>query len=145
MTCNLVAECPVRSAASFKLSCQQTDLVSVSLSGPCAGDAGFAGYRYVAVDSAIQVDSAGPGVCHVALTFGTGFTYAADVTFVSEPAHFAPCYVCYGGVYATQQTFEVGNPSTTCVDAGADVDGHAGVDGSLDASSEAEADVRIDD
>jgi hypothetical protein len=138
-------ECPSRIAAGFELSCPQTDLISVSLSGLCAGDAGSAGYSYSGGGSFIDVWSAGPGDCHVVLTFDTGFTYSADVTFVSQPAEFGPCYVCNGSIYPTQQTFVVNNPSTTCVDAGPDVHvSDAGVDGLTDALSEAASGAELD-
>jgi hypothetical protein len=72
----------------------------------------------------ISINSASAGVCHVELTFATGFTYSTAVTFESQSAPKPP--VCCPLLTApTQSTFTVNNPSTTCVDAEVD----AGTDG----------------
>jgi hypothetical protein len=106
--------------AIFDLSCGATDLTSVVLSGPCAtGDASPS--NYLDGGSSVIISSPSPGVCHVELTFATGFTYSADVTFVSEGAG-GQC-VCPRNTAPTQTTFTVNNPSTTCLDAGLDTGG----------------------
>jgi hypothetical protein len=109
--------------ATFVLSCDSTDLTSVLLSGPCAtGDASPSNYFFGSYTSFVHVVSPSPGVCHVELTFATGFTYSADVQFTeqsdNEPSHCA-CS-SYVAPVSTQSTFVVNNPSTTCVDAGLD-------------------------
>lgn len=74
----------------------------------------------------VFVRSRGPGVCHVTLTFATGFVFRSDVTFVS---HVSPVTAGCGGacptvfVPASTATIEVQNPTQTCIDldaAGAD-------------------------
>ena len=106
--------------AIFELSCGATDLTSVVLSGPCAtGDASPS--HYLDGGTSVIISSPSPGVCHVELTFATGFTYSADVTFVSESAGGA-C-VCPPNTAPTQTTFVVNNPSTTCLDGGLDAGG----------------------
>src|SRR5579863_9504064 len=69
------ALCPSgNSPAAFDLSCNPTDLTSVVLSGPCAtGDTSPSGYLW---SRGVSFTSPSPGVCHVELTFATGFTYS---------------------------------------------------------------------
>jgi hypothetical protein len=105
--------------ATFELSCGATSLTNVAVSGPCATDASAFLYS---VDSMspqnLYVASFSPGVCHVELTFATGFTYSTDVTFMSM-TYTGSC--CGGtGVVPTPATLAVKNPSNTCVDAGPD-------------------------
>ena len=69
-------------SAILQLSCGPTDLVSVALSGPCSiGDASISN---LAASPSLAISSPSPGVCHVTLTFATGFTYSADVTFIAQ-------------------------------------------------------------
>jgi hypothetical protein len=121
-------ECPASRSAEFTLTCSSTDLQSVVATGPCAvPDASLA--SYVGSDT-LLVPSQGPGDCHVELTFATGFTYSADVTFVSKPGGVCGGPQCKCGDYIvpTSGPFTVNNPSTTCVDAAAS-------DGAADASA----------
>lgn len=113
--------CSENRPATFILTCAPTDVTSVSLSGPCSGaDGGSSTYVPDSSSASVQVGSASPGVCHVTIMFSTGFTYSVDVTFVSQmdPAP-SGCGTCSPYVTATERTFTVNNPSTTCVDAGA--------------------------
>jgi hypothetical protein len=105
-----------RELATFELGCPFTDLTAVTVSGPCAAGgesnldpAQFAGRGEIGIES----DSA--GVCHISLTFASGFAYAADVTFISSRSSCGTT-----DVMPNQATFMVDNPSSTCVDAGAD-------------------------
>jgi hypothetical protein len=111
------------------LSCGATDLTNISVSAPCATGDGDASNQVVA--QGVSVLSPSPGVCHVELTFATGFTYATDVTFQSMSR--ANCGTTEAYIGPTQGVFDVNNPSTTCVDAGsettADALADAGADG----------------
>jgi hypothetical protein len=120
------------SAATLVLSCGASDLSNVALSGPCAaGDAA----AYSTPDSSdpqnVYVRSPSAGVCHVELTFATGFTYATDVTFTSTTITSGCCPGT--GVKPTQSVFMVDNPDTTCVDAAVEGGVEVGADGGLDA------------
>ena len=113
--------CSENTPATFTLTCSPTDLMDVSISGPCFGaDAAPSTNLPHASSTSVQIGSPTPGVCHVTLTFASGFTYSADVTFVSQtdPAP-SGCPTCSPYVTPTQRTFTVNNPTTTCVDAGA--------------------------
>ena len=68
-------------------------------------------------ESDVTVFSAGPGVCHIELTFATGFTYSTDVTFTQVSEDGCACPSLFA---ATSGPFTVNNPSDTCVDAGLD-------------------------
>jgi hypothetical protein len=117
--CALGLFCNGGTDAIFDLSCGPTDLTSVVISGPCAtGDASLSNHVSGSESQYVSLSSPSPGVCHVELTFATGFTYSADVTFVSESV-VGPC-ACPSSTAPTQNTFMVNNPSTTCVDAGVD-------------------------
>jgi hypothetical protein len=112
--------------AIFQLSCGPTDLTSVSLSGACAtADASPTGDAFGSASASVAVTSPNPGQCHVVLTFATGFTYTADVTFTVQTDNGGPG--CPSSTYTapTQQSFTVHNPSTTCVDAGPDAPSEA--------------------
>jgi hypothetical protein len=87
-------------------------------SGPCSvpNTAGLAFQTPSTSESDVTVFSAGPGVCHIALTFATGFVYAADVTFTPITQGCA----CPSLFAATSGPFAVHNPSNTCLDAGVD-------------------------
>jgi hypothetical protein len=104
--------------ATLNLSCSTTDITNVALSRACATDAG--GYYSVGAQF-VAVTSPSAGVCHVELTFATGFAYSTDVTFTTPPADPAVC--CPVLTDPTQAVFTVNNPSATCVDAGSDAGG----------------------
>ncbi len=88
------------------------NLVAVEVSGPCAtGDASTP--SYVSGES-VDIASPSPGVCHVQLTFGTGFTYSADVTFTSQTAE-GDCVPSFSYVGPTQVVFPVAEPGETCM------------------------------
>jgi hypothetical protein len=101
--------------ATFDLSCGAADLKNFFLSpGPCAMvDAGSS--NYVSAYGNIYVASPTPGVCHVELTFATGFTYSTDVTFTAgttPPGCGSPLsYVGPNPIF-----FTVNDPSTACED-----------------------------
>ncbi|HEY6460918.1 MAG TPA: hypothetical protein VIY73_12230 [Polyangiaceae bacterium] len=119
--------CPSSEPAAFQLACPSTDLQSVTASGPCTmPNATLASYLG---DGVVYVRSGGPGVCHVDLTFATGFTYSVDVTFASQPGGVCGGPQCSCGDYVrpTGGPFVVDDPHTTCVD--------SGVDGSTDAAT----------
>jgi hypothetical protein len=110
--------CGVPVAATFDLSCAPTDLVSVSVSGVCAtGDANPANYMQGPGDTHLSIFSDRAGVCDLYLTFATGFTYSASVTFAVIPSSDG-CPSCAIG--PTQGHFAVGNPSGTCGGSGDD-------------------------
>jgi hypothetical protein len=98
------------------LSCSPSDLTSVAATGPCLS----ADASPHPVGDWLNITSPSPGTCRVTLMFATGFTYSADVTFVSQtdPEPLG-CGVCAPYIAAIQSTFEVNNPSTTCIEAGA--------------------------
>jgi hypothetical protein len=90
----------------------------------------------------VFVESQSPGVCHIELTFATGFTYPADVTFTLHPGGVCGGPQCKCGDYLapTSGPFTVNNPSNTCVaipDAGDDANGPADKDGGPDAMTNA--------
>lgn len=119
--------------ATLNLSCSTTDLVSVAVSGPCSTD-GAPWYR--ATGQFIEVTSPSAGICHVELTFATGFAYSTDVTFTTPPADPSVC--CPVATAPTQATFTVNNPSATCVDTSSDAgDVEAATDFPTDAYSAA--------
>jgi hypothetical protein len=105
--------------AIFNLSCP-TDPPQITLSGSCAaGDAGPSNGQLNQALNVVTVTSPNPGNCHVVLSFATGFTFSADVTFVTHIETDPPgsnCTSPYTG--PTQSMFTVNNPSDTCVDAG---------------------------
>ena len=106
--------CISSTSVTFNLSCGPTDLTSVVLSGPCSTlDAGPGNYLVGSTGRSLEFTSPSPGLCHVVLTFATGFTYSSDVTFASRSAGCCPSYIA-----PTQPTFTVDNPSATCADAG---------------------------
>jgi hypothetical protein len=114
-------------SAIFQLSCRPTDLVSAALSGPCSiGDASISN---LAASPSLAISSPSPGVCHVTLTFATGFTYSADVTFIAQNDGDTPGCPVWRYTAPTQRAFTVNNPSTTCVDGGIDGGGDGSADG----------------
>jgi len=125
--CSTDYGCPANSCSAgvspiFNMSCGPTDLTSVTLSGPCAtGDASPSNYVWGYHGMFLGIESSQPGVCHVELTFATGFTYSTDVTFALQPDPTRPgCAPCPAFVGPTQGRFMVNNPSTTCVAATSD-------------------------
>lgn len=57
----------------------------------------------------VTVYSSSAGSCHIELTFATGFTYSADVTFTSQTEGLCPGCAPYIG--PTSGPFTVNNPS----------------------------------
>lgn len=114
--------CITGGLAELDLSCAHADLESVVVTGPCAeGDANPDNYLDRSNTEYLFLGSPSPGVCHVQLEFGTGFTYSTDVTFASETQGYVPgCPECAPYVGPTQGTFVVDNPSSTCGDGGSD-------------------------
>jgi hypothetical protein len=113
--------CPAGEPATFRLSCSTTDLVGVTLSGPCAPPGDAASSLWSSSDGVVYVYGAGgAGECHVELRFATGFTYAADVSFASKPGGVCggPQCACPDYTTATSGELTVHNPGATCVDAG---------------------------
>jgi hypothetical protein len=102
---------PPPTQALLWFTCNGTDLTNVNVSGPCASQ--DASTSQGTVGQGVYVASASPGVCHVELTFGTGFAYATDVTFESMTR--VNCGTTEPYVGPTQQVFDVDNPSSTCV------------------------------
>ncbi len=130
--------CPTLfSAATFILSCGATDMTNVAVSGPCAsGDAALPYSLDSFNPQNLYVGSLSTGICHVELTFATGFTYSTDVTFTSSTQSGGCCPGTH--VTPTVNAFMVNNPSTTCVDAGPEAGAtDIGADAPTDAQSEA--------
>lgn len=128
--------------ATFMLTCAPTDLTDVSVSGPCSvADSSPSTFLSSPTSTSLEIGSAGPGVCHVMLTFATGFTYSADVTFVSQtdPAP-SGCPSCSPYITATQRTFAVNNPDATCLATGADAGGDSRADAGEGAAPDATRD-----
>jgi hypothetical protein len=122
--------CPIPYGfATFNLSCGATDLMSVAVSGSCVTVADLP--SNLVFEQSIAIYSPTPGVCHVELTFATGFTYSTDVTFEVNTAKQQGCCALFDA--PTQTTFMVNNPSTTCVDPGAS---DAGADAPIDGPGE---------
>jgi hypothetical protein len=149
-SCNAAIGCSGGGSARFvfAFSCSSPDLTAVSVSGPCATGDASPGYGEFAEGQFLDVGSSSPGDCHVVLTFGTGFTYSADVTFTSQPQTLIePCtgggpMECPPLIEPTQTEFMVDNP---CADAGPDATGiEAAVDSGPDAGLDAGADAGID-
>jgi hypothetical protein len=123
--CNSYA-CPLAcngdTPATFVLSCSPSDLTSVTASGPCA----LADANPEPAGTFLSIYSPSAGLCHVTLTFATGFTQSADVTFVSRTDPEPPgCATCSPYIAPTQRTFMVSNPPTTCIEAGTEAGGDA--------------------
>jgi hypothetical protein len=120
--CSVSRACPglciEGSSAVVELNCSATDLTSVTVTGACAGDAGARSLH--AFGTSIYVFSQTAGVCHVSLTFASGFTYETDVTFATQTDNIPGCGVCPPYIGPTQGSFAAHNPGNTCVDAGLD-------------------------
>jgi hypothetical protein len=113
------AACVEAAFAIFSLSCSPNDLISVEATGPCSmPDAGLSWYTGTATEWYVAVGSRSPGTCHVLLTFESGFTFSADVTFASQN-HDRTCG-CPPFIGPTSGPFIVNNPGDTCVDASTD-------------------------
>lgn len=77
--------CFVAFFATFWMSCNPNDLVSVTTTGPCTNpDAGLSWYTGAETKWEASVFAARPGLCHIVLTFATASTYSADVTFTEQ-------------------------------------------------------------
>ncbi len=155
--------CAAGGYAVIELACPAA-VTSARLTGPCApsGDASLflveppatysggsgppasAGFGFACAPitetpfsgcKEVYLAATAPGVCHVELTFATGFTYSTDVTFASQRDPAPPgCAQCPAYIApSSQATFTVNNPSTTCLDAGSS----EGADASTDAASDA--------
>jgi hypothetical protein len=98
---------------ALELSCAQTDLTTVTLSGPCANASAAAPNGYIINQGAITILSQTPGLCHVVLKFTTGFTYATDINFTTMTDLCGETFVG-----ASQAQYPVDNPSSTCLDGG---------------------------
>jgi hypothetical protein len=110
--------CTDAASVLFYLSCSPNDLTSVVTSGPCSmPDASLEWYTGGGTKW-VAVGSPSPGECHIVLTFATGFTYSADVTFTSQTG--GQCPGCRSYIGPTSGPFTVNNPNTTCLDAGPD-------------------------
>jgi hypothetical protein len=111
-------------------------MTNVAVSGPCAtGDAALPYSLDSFNPQNLYVGSLSPGICHVELTFATGFTYSTDLTFMSSTQSSGCCPGTY--VTPTVNAFMVNNPSTTCVDAGPEA-------GSTDTGADAQSETAID-
>ena len=101
--------------ANFTLTCGGSDLTQVVVTGPCTGGptSGLELPVYTMDGPYVTVYSPTPGVCHVELTFATGFIYSVDVTYTWQGGE---CGNRYAG--PTVKAFTVNNPSDTCFDGG---------------------------
>jgi hypothetical protein len=109
--------CPDSRPAVFNLPCSATNLQRVVATGPCATpEASTASYMG---NDAVFVRSQAPGLCHIELTFATGFTYSADITFASQPGGVCggPQCTCPDYVAPTSGPVTIGS-SMACADAG---------------------------
>jgi hypothetical protein len=120
--------CPASQGAVFQLTCDETDLKTVTVTGPCRTPDG--GSSFAMGNGIVVVDSQGAGVCHVELTFETGFAFATDVSFETRSGGVCggPQCRCGDFVAPTSGPFSVHNPSATCVEAGIDADADAEAD-----------------
>jgi hypothetical protein len=107
--------CETVGAATFLLSCSPNDLTSVTVSGPCGTADASLSPETGREQGVVAILSPSPGVCHIELTFSTGFTYASDVTFTSQSVCSCPSFIG-----PTGGPFVVDIPGSACVDAGAD-------------------------
>ncbi|HTA88147.1 MAG TPA: hypothetical protein VK745_01175 [Polyangiaceae bacterium] len=111
VACSNIASVDV--AVTFNLACAPNDLTTATVSGPCAGSTGGDLTQYVKGRGQLVFVSPSEGVCHLKLTFASGFSYGADVTFTSMSDSCGRATVS-----PTQSTFAVDNPSSTCTDGG---------------------------
>ena len=99
-------------AATLQLSCQETDIDQVTLTGPCSS---LAGTDWSSTSGIVYVASSQDGPCHVVLKFATGYTYATDIQFAAPPPPPPGCCGGYPSIVATPSSITVDNPATTCV------------------------------
>jgi hypothetical protein len=108
----------VETPATFELACAPSDLTAVNVSGPCSSSnmssdpADYSGNGEVGPGK-LEIGSQVAGLCHVELTFASGFVYSSDVTFTGTSDSCGTGYIS-----PTQSVFAVNNPSSTCTDAG---------------------------
>ena len=100
-------------AVTFNLACVPNDLTAATVSGPCAANPGGDLTEYVKGRGQLSFVSPTDGVCHLVLTFASGFSYSADVTFTRTSDSCGRATVS-----PTQSSFMVDNPSSTCTDGG---------------------------
>jgi hypothetical protein len=114
--------CPGSQRAVFQLTCDETDLKTVTVTGPCRTPDG--GSSFAMGNGIVAIDSEDAGVCHVQLTFETGFAFTTDVSFETQSGGVCggPQCRCGDFVAPTSGPFAVHNPSATCVEAGIDAD-----------------------
>jgi len=111
----------VDAAVTFNLACVPNDLTAATVSGPCAGNTGGDLTQYVKGRGQLMFVSPTEGVCHLELTFASGFSYGVDVTFTRASDSCGR-----SSVSPTQSTFAVDNPSSTCTDGGSAAAGAGG-------------------
>jgi hypothetical protein len=108
----------VETPATFELACAPSDLTAVNVSGPCSSSnmgsdpADYDGNGEVGLGK-LEVGSQVAGLCHVDLTFASGFVYSTDVTFTGTSDSCGT-----GFISPTQSVFAVNNPASTCMDGG---------------------------
>jgi hypothetical protein len=116
--------------ATFELACGQANLSNVAVSGSCAtSDASSS--NYMVGPTSLDIGSPSPGDCHVSFTFATGAVYGADVTFTLQWASEPPGCPSNSYIGPTQDVLVVNN----CPD--------AGLDGGMEAASDASADAGV--
>jgi hypothetical protein len=127
--------CLENSSAALLLSCGPSDLTAVKLSGPCPplGDGGVGEYVSGTTGRLVSFGATNAGTCHVTLVFATGYTFAADVTFLYASGG---CPGCAQVLMPTTGSIMVNNPNDTCLLPDSGVSSDAGADsGVVDASS----------
>jgi hypothetical protein len=108
----------VETPATFELACAATDLTAVIVSGPCSSNnmlsdpADYYGNGEGGLGK-LEVGSQVAGLCHVELTFASGFVYSTNVTFIGMSDTCGT-----SSISPTQSVFVVNNPSSTCTDGG---------------------------
>jgi hypothetical protein len=108
----------VETPATFELACSPSDLTAVNVSGPCSSsNMGSDPTDHYGNDEVgrgkLEVGSQVAGLCHVDLTFASGFVYSTDVTFTGTSDSCGT-----GFISPTQSVFAVNNPDSTCADGG---------------------------
>lgn len=108
----------VETPATFDLACAPSALTAVKVSGPCSSSnmstdpAAYEGNGEVGPGK-LEVGSQVAGLCHVDLTFASGFVYSTDVTFTGTSDGCGT-----GFITPTQSAFAVNGPGSTCSDGG---------------------------
>jgi len=108
----------VETPATFDLACAPSDLTAVKVSGPCSSsnmstDPAVYERNGEAGPGKLEVGSQVAGLCHVDLTFASGFVYSTDVTFTGTSDGCGT-----GFITPTQSVFAVNSPGSACADAG---------------------------